>query len=74
MSEPNLKHANAKWDDATHFLFLELCPKMIRKENRPNIYLSKDEKKNMNAEFSNMTGRNYTKLLMKNHWDYMKKD
>ncbi|KAM3394523.1 hypothetical protein P3S68_003525 [Capsicum galapagoense] len=74
MSEPNSGHANAKWDNATHLLFLELCEKKIRKGNRPNSYLAKNEKKNMIDEFSKMTERNYTKLQMKNHWDYMKKE
>lgn len=60
MPETSLGHAKSRWDDETHLNFLELW-----KRNRSNIYLSKDGKKNMSAEFSRMAGRKYNKHKQK---------
>ncbi|KAK6927852.1 Myb/SANT-like domain [Dillenia turbinata] len=72
--EENTKSRCAKWDDYTHIKFVELCEEEIRKGNRPGSYLSKDGWRNLIAVFNQMTGRNYDKKQMKNHWNTMKSE
>nr|XP_016497087.1 PREDICTED: uncharacterized protein LOC107815950 [Nicotiana tabacum] len=47
MADTILGQNNAKWDEYAHIKFIELCEQKVRKENRPNTYLSKDGGKNM---------------------------
>lgn len=72
MADTILGQNNAKWDEYAHIKFIELCEQKVRKENRPNTYLSKDGGKNMVNEFNKKTGLQYTRKQMKNHWDHMK--
>ncbi|KAK6914425.1 Myb/SANT-like domain [Dillenia turbinata] len=72
--EENTKARCAKWDDYAHIKFVELCEEDIRKGNRPGSYLSKDGWRNLVVVFNQMTGRNYDKKQMKNHWDTIKSE
>ncbi|KAK6922064.1 Myb/SANT-like domain [Dillenia turbinata] len=72
--EENKKTRCAKWDDYAHIKFVELYKEEIRKGNRHGSYLSKDGWRNLIAVFNQMTGRNYDKKQMKNHWDTMKSE
>ncbi|KAF5805135.1 putative Myb/SANT-like domain-containing protein [Helianthus annuus] len=62
------------WDFSTHMIFVELCLKEVNKGNRPASHFNKVGWTNLANNLKTRTGKDYTKLQLKNHWDSMKRD
>ena len=64
----------AKWDMTMDETFVDLCVREDAKNNRPNSHFNKKGWQNIVSDFYKMTGHNYDRAQLKNHWDVMKKE
>lgn len=62
------------WDPSTHIIFVELCLEEVRNGNRPGSHFNKVGWTNLGNNLKIQTGKVYSKLQLKNHWDSMKRD
>ncbi|KAJ0513348.1 putative Myb/SANT-like domain, harbinger transposase-derived nuclease domain-containing protein [Helianthus annuus] len=62
------------WDSSTHMIFVELCLEEVKIGNRPASHFNKVGWTNLANNLKTRTGKDYTKLQLKNHWDSMKRD
>ncbi|KAK2969070.1 hypothetical protein RJ640_021109 [Escallonia rubra] len=46
----------------------------IKGENKPGTHFNRDGWANLVGELNAMTGREYDKLQLKNHWDALRRD
>ncbi|KAK3021753.1 hypothetical protein RJ639_045696 [Escallonia herrerae] len=72
-SQPKKKD-KARWDEFANIKFIELCMNQIKIGNKPGTHFNRDGWGNLVDEFNAMTGREYDKLQMKNHWDTLRRD
>ena len=64
----------AIWDDVANTLFINLCVDEIRAGNRPHTHYNKIGWEHIISKFHERTGRLYTRIQFKNHWDVLKKE
>ncbi|MFS7912773.1 putative Myb/SANT-like domain-containing protein [Helianthus anomalus] len=62
------------WNSSTHMIFVELCLEEVKNGNRPASHFNKVGWTNLANNLKTRTGKDYTKLQLKNHWDSMKRD
>ncbi|KAF5794731.1 putative Myb/SANT-like domain, harbinger transposase-derived nuclease domain-containing protein [Helianthus annuus] len=62
------------WDSSTHMIFDELCLEEVKNGIRPASHFNKVGWTNLANNLKTRTGKDYTKLQLKNHWDSMKRD
>lgn len=71
---PKNRKPNAQWDLSAARIFNEICVEQVLANNRPQGCLNNKGYANLVAKFNERTGRNYTRVQMKNRWDALKSD
>ena len=66
------KAPKANWDAFSTRVFCEICKDQKRAGNRPTAFLSPEGYKCLAREFAARTGKNYSKIQLKNKWDSTK--
>ncbi|KAA8532137.1 hypothetical protein F0562_006721 [Nyssa sinensis] len=64
----------AIWDKRCNEVFIDLCVQEKLHGNMPSTHFNKTGWVNILRKFSNITGKRYDRLQLKNHWDNLKKD
>lgn len=72
-SKEKVNQVKANWTPDNHELFIDLCLEQISLGNRPTTFLTREGWNNILEAFHSMTGLNYEKTQLKNHWDITKK-
>ena len=66
------KAPKAHWDASSTTIFCEICKDQKDAGNRPTAFLSPEGYKCLAREFGRRTGKNYSKIQLKNKWDSTK--
>uniref|UniRef100_A0A5B6Z1X7 Myb/SANT-like domain-containing protein n=1 Tax=Davidia involucrata TaxID=16924 RepID=A0A5B6Z1X7_DAVIN len=64
----------AQWDSTSREVFINLCVAEKLKGNMPTAHFNKKGWNAIILQFRNKTGKDYDRLQMKNHWDWLKKE
>ena len=62
------------WDNETVSIFCNLCIVEVEEGRRPGTHFTKIGWENLVKNFCKATGREYSKLQLKNKWDALKND
>ncbi|KAG8380784.1 hypothetical protein BUALT_Bualt06G0052000 [Buddleja alternifolia] len=68
-----LDEVKAHWTPDNREMFIDLCLEQISQGNKPGTHLTREGWKNILDSFRTMTGQNYSRIQLKNHWDMTKK-
>jgi hypothetical protein len=68
------RKVNASWDANASRIFNEICVEQVLVNNRPQGCLNTKGYAILVAQFNEQTGRNYSRVQMKNGWDALKGD
>ncbi|XP_020220250.1 L10-interacting MYB domain-containing protein isoform X2 [Cajanus cajan] len=72
MSSSSHPKVKAAWTPSVHKIFVDLCLQETLKGNKPGTHFTKEGWKNIMDSFYAITGLNYGRLQLKNHWDSTK--
>ncbi|KAK0598702.1 hypothetical protein LWI29_037169 [Acer saccharum] len=70
----NGARGKAIWDTASVALYCDLCIVEVEAERRPGTHFTKLGWDNLIVNFNKATGREYSKLQLKNKWDALNND
>lgn len=71
---PKIRKPNAQWDPTAAKIFNDICVEQVLANNRPQGCLNIKGYANLVTKFNEQTGRNYTRVQMKNRWDALKSE
>jgi hypothetical protein len=71
---PKIRKPNAQWDPTAAKIFNDICVEQVLAKNRPQGCLNIKGYANLVTKFNEQTGRNYTRVQMKNRWDALKSE
>lgn len=71
---PKIRKPNAQWDPTAAKIFNDICVEQVLANNRPQGCLNIKGYTNLVTKFNEQTGRNYTRVQMKNRWDALKSE
>jgi hypothetical protein len=71
---PKIRKPNAQWDPTAAKIFNGICVEQVLSNNRPQGCLNIKGYTNLVTKFNEQTGRNYTRVQMKNRWDALKSE
>jgi hypothetical protein len=65
---------NAQWNPIAAKIFNDICVEQVLANNRPQSCLNIKGYANLVTKFNEQTGRNYTRVQMKNRWDALESE
>ena len=71
---PAIESVKAIWDSQTTSTFIQLCVEQVRAGNRPHTHFNRIGWERILRGFKDKTGKNYSRLQLKNKWDNLKKE
>lgn len=63
----------AHWTPANHEVFIDLCLEQISAGNKPGAHFTIQGWRNILESFQSITGLEYDRIQLKNHWDLTKR-
>lgn len=71
---PKIRKPNTQWDPTAAKIFNDICVEQVLANNRPQGCLNIKGYANLVTKFNEQTGRNYTRVQMKNRRDALKSE